>query len=308
MSEAAAPAPAAAGAASQQPLDEVMLAMDVVDTLRRRQRLVESELDIEGREADLKERLRKIYAAQGIQVPNHVIDEGVAALKQERFVYRPPANGLKRWLAHLYVNRGRWGKWMLVGLAALVLAGVGNYFAFVAPKAALPKALAGVHAEVIAIARSAEAREAADRQLDAGQAALRDNNTKAAKGALRALADLRTRLEQEYRLRILNRPGEKSGVWRIPDINKDARNYYIIVEALDADGRVLTIHINNEETGKTEPVTRWGLRVDQVTFNAVAQDKQDDGIIQNDQFGRKRRGELTPHYEMATTGAAITQW
>lgn len=43
----------------KQPLDEVMLAMDVVDTLRRRQRLVEREYDSEGREQDLKQRLHK---------------------------------------------------------------------------------------------------------------------------------------------------------------------------------------------------------------------------------------------------------
>jgi hypothetical protein len=227
MSEAAATpaAPAAAGAAPQQPLDEVMLAMDVVDTLRRRQRLVESELDTEGREADLKERLRKIYAAQGIEVPDHVIDEGVAALKGERFVYRPPPPGLKTRLAHLYVKRGAWGKWLLGAFAALLLVGVGNYFFFVAPKSGLPKAISGLHAEVVALARVNEAREAADRQLNAGQAALRDGKTQAAKDALRALTELRTRLEQEYSLRVINRPGEKSGVWRIPDVNTNARNY-----------------------------------------------------------------------------------
>ncbi|MGB5297749.1 MAG: DUF6384 family protein, partial [Thiogranum sp.] len=71
----------------KQPLDDVMLAMDVVDTLRRRRRLVERELDAEGREQDLKQRLRKIYTAQGIEVPDHVLEEGVAALKEERFVY-----------------------------------------------------------------------------------------------------------------------------------------------------------------------------------------------------------------------------
>ena len=37
-----------------------MLAMDVVDTLRRRQRLVEREMDKGGREQDLKQRLHKI--------------------------------------------------------------------------------------------------------------------------------------------------------------------------------------------------------------------------------------------------------
>ena len=62
------------------PLDDVMLAMDVVDTLRRRERMVARELDEHGRAEDLKQRLRRIYAQQGLDVPDHVIEQGVAAL------------------------------------------------------------------------------------------------------------------------------------------------------------------------------------------------------------------------------------
>ena len=91
----------------KQPLDEVMLAMDVVDTLRRRQRLVEREFDSEGREQDLKQRLHKIYAAQGIEVPDHVLEEGVAALREERFVYKSPPENFATRLARLYVTRAR---------------------------------------------------------------------------------------------------------------------------------------------------------------------------------------------------------
>ena len=89
-------------AAEQPPLDDVMLAMDVVDTLRRSERLVRRELDEAGREADLKERLKRIYAQQGIDVPDAVIDQGVAALREDRFVYKPVQSGLRRKLALLY--------------------------------------------------------------------------------------------------------------------------------------------------------------------------------------------------------------
>ena len=104
-----------------QPLDDVMLAMDVVDTLRRRRRLVERELDAEGREQDLKQRLHKIYATQGIEVPDHVLEEGVAALKEERFVYSPPPESLATRLASLYVRRASWGKWVMASLAGLLV-------------------------------------------------------------------------------------------------------------------------------------------------------------------------------------------
>jgi hypothetical protein len=306
--DAATAAPAAAGAGGKQPLDEVMLAMDVVDTLRRRERLVQRELGDLDREQDLKDRLRKIYETQGIQVPEHIIEEGVAALKEDRFIYKAPEDGLRVKLASLYVSRGRWGKWVLGGIGALIVAWALNYFVFVAPDAALPDDLAAAHAQVVEIAKSDNARETAERLLNAGSAALRDEKMDAAREVLKSLEDMQTSLEQEYSLRIVNRPGEKSGVWRVPDVNTRARNYYIVVEAIDPTGRVLTVPIENEETGETDSVTKWGLRVDEKTFERVGRDKQDNGIIERDKFGYKNRGYLLPKYEMRTSGAAITEW
>ena len=54
---------AEAQATEKHPLDEVMLAMDVVDTLRHRALLVERELHAEDRDQKLLERLRELYAA-----------------------------------------------------------------------------------------------------------------------------------------------------------------------------------------------------------------------------------------------------
>ncbi|NEV64058.1 DUF6384 family protein [Thiorhodococcus minor] len=306
MSAQTGPAEAAAG--GKAPLDDLMLAMDVVDTLRRRERLVKRELDVAGREEDLKARLRKIYHAQGIEVPDHVLEEGVAALREDRFVYKPPASSLSVKLARIYVSRGRWGKWLLGGLTALIAAWSINYFVFVAPDAALPERLTQAYGETIVIAKSDAARNRAEQLLASGQSAAQTGDTQAVRQALAALESMQTTLRQEYSLRILNRPGERTGVWRIPDINTQARNYYVIVEAVDPSGRVLSVPITNEETGKTESVTAWGLRVDKQIFDRIARDKQDDGIIERDRFGDKPRGALTPSYEMRTTGGAITQW
>lgn len=298
----------AAAAGGQQPLDDVMLAMDVVDTLRRRERIATSELDELGREEDLKERLRKVYAEQGIQVPDRVIEQGVAALKEGRFTYKPPPDSLGVRLARLYIDRGRWGKWV-GGLAAAGLLALGlNYFLVVAPTSALPTDLARVHTEAAALARTDQAKAVVERYFNAGEAALRNNDKDGAKAAIADLASVRTALGQEYTVRIVNRGGEQTGVWRVPDLNTRARNYYIVVEAVDPSGRVLTVPIQNEETKKTEPVKTWALRVDERTFRAVAADKQDNGIIERDRFGYKARGTLVPEYEMKTTGGAITKW
>jgi hypothetical protein len=97
-------------------------------------------------------------------------------------------------------------------------------------------------------------------------------------------------------------------VWRVPENNPRARNYYLIVEAVTPGGERLTLPIRNEESGSTAPVREWGLRVDEATFNRVAADQRDDGIIEQDVVGAKRRGMLNPEYSVATTGAAITKW
>ena len=46
-------------------LDDLMMAMDVVDTLRHRERLIERELNEEVREEQLIARLRALYKSSG---------------------------------------------------------------------------------------------------------------------------------------------------------------------------------------------------------------------------------------------------
>jgi hypothetical protein len=295
-------------AKTSQPLDEVMLAMDVVDTLRRRQRLVERELDAQGREQDLRERLRKIYAAQGIEVPDHVLDEGVAALKEERFVYKPPPQSLSTRLARVYVSRGRWGKWVAGGFAVLLGAWLLYYIMVVAPRGELPERLESAYQSVLEATQSNEAESRAKQLYIAGKTALNGGDDDRARLALQSLRELQDTLQQAYTLQIVSRPGERSGVWRVPDANPDARNYYIIVEAMGPDGSMLEVPVVNEETGRSERVSKWGLRVEEDVFERIAKDKQDDGIIQQREFGVKRSGELQPDYRIPTTGAAITRW
>ena len=115
-----------------KPLDDLMLAMDVVDTLRHEQNLVNRELDEAGREAELLEKLRAIYRQQGIDVPDRILREGVAALRESRFVYDPPKPSFRTSLLQLYVSRSKWGRWVLAVLIALAI-GLGGYFGVYRP-------------------------------------------------------------------------------------------------------------------------------------------------------------------------------
>ncbi len=125
-----------------QTLDDVMIAMDVVDTLRHREDLVRRELNEEGRESELIARLRQIYRDQGIEVPDHVLADGVKALKDSRFVYTPPPASWKRTLLTLWVKRETYGKRLGVALAVLIAVFGGYYVSCLAAGQAEPRASA----------------------------------------------------------------------------------------------------------------------------------------------------------------------
>jgi hypothetical protein len=302
------------------PLDEVMLAMDVVDTLRHRQDLVTRELDGVAREQQLIERLRNVYHQQGIEVPDHILKEGVAALAESRFTYEPPAPGFGTTLARLYVGRKRWGRPVGAVLLALAALGVG-YFGVWQPiqrgqaeqarielSETLPAQMDALYQTIYDETKVQQAVLQADGLIARGKAHAAEGNREGAEDVIARLTALRDLLRQQYSLRVVNRPDVQSGFWTFPEINTDATNYYIVVEALDPDGNALELPILNEETGQTDTVAIWGVRVPESVYNAVAADKLDDGIIQSNLVGRKSDGFIEVEYQMPVLGGAVTQW
>ncbi len=323
MADATTMAPAAAGAAAAPgggKLDDLMLAMDVVDTLRHQDDLVARELDDEGRETALVERLRKIYRDQGLDVPDSIIHEGVTALKDSRFVYTPPAPSLATTMARLWVNRSRIGAVVGVLVAAAGIAWFAYDALVVAPERraaenrrieltdTLPQKLAGAHRDVLAEAKVDAAKTQGDQLLADGRSALARNDADGARKALAGMEALRAKLRQTYSLIVVSRPGEQSGVFRVPNRNTNARNHYVIVEAVGPDGQPIPMPITSEEDGSSRTVSKWGVRVSQAVFDGVRADKEDDGIIQRNRFGDKRRGMLDVDYAVPVQGGAITQW
>ena len=294
------------------PLDELMLAMDVVDTLRHKELVLARELSAEDRDAQLVEHLRQIYTSQGIVVTDEILQRGVEALREERFVYRQPDPSFSRTLAYAYVTRTRWGKLAGAGVAALAVAAIAFQLFVRGPAlreaTEVPAELTAAYQAVDALSDDPAALDAARAQLTTGEAAIAQGDYDAARAAIDELETLNFRLNLEYELRVVSRPGEQSGVWREPEVNRAARNYYLIVEAVAPDGDALRVPVTSEEDGRTRTVSAWGLRVDEATYNRVAADKRDDGIIQDGVVGRKRRGVLEREYTVPTTGAAITEW
>lgn len=290
-------------------LDEVMSAMDVVDVLRHQQDLVARELDSESREQQLLERLRKIYKGQGLEVPDHVLKEGIQALEDDRFKYTPQETSK---LAQLYVTRDSWLKPLLAITLIIGFVSFGYYFTQVRPAAqarqAIPEQLVKTFNQIQAVSTDPAITAQAYSIRESAEAAFENKNYSQANKLKSELNSTLASLQQAFKIRIISRPNESSGVWRIAEVNSSSRNYYLIVEAINADNQALTLPIVNEENNQSKNVKKWGLRVDRDIFNRVASDKRDDGIIQNNIVGEKKRGVLTPNYRISTNGKTITDW
>lgn len=294
------------------PLDELMLAMDVVDTLRHRELVLEREVTAEDRDARLLERLREIYTAQGIVVTDEVLQQGVRALREDRFVYQGPEPGLGRTLATLYVTRGRWGKWVGGAVALVAVAAIGFQVFVRGPAMREPTDLVhdlmGAHQGVVVSTNDETVLGNAQAIFAGGAAAVDQHDYAAARSSVGELRDLSYRLQQQYELHIVSKPGQESGFWMEPNDNPGARSYYLVVEALDPQGNAVRVRVRSEQDSATRVVSTWALHVDKQDFDRAVADKRDDGIIQNDVVGVKRRGELEPTYSVQTNGGAILKW
>ena len=306
--------------ADTAPLDDVMLAMDVVDTLRHNQDLVTRELSEGNREQQLIDKLREIYRQQGIDVPDHILKEGVTALSQSRFVYTPPKPGLGTTLARLYVARRRWLPALTTAVVLLAVA-FGGYFLAYKPfeqsqieaarnelQVVLPAQMDAVYQTIFEETKVQQAATSADELRSRGKAYAAEGDKADAERVLAEMTAIRDTLRQVYTLKIVNRTGVKSGFWTFPEINTDATNYYIVVEALDETGKPLSLPVLNEENGVTETVPLWGLRVPESVYRTVEADKRDDGIIQGNTVGLKQYGFLDIDYTVPVLGGAVTRW
>lgn len=308
------------GISENQSLDEVMLAMDVVDTLRHNQRIVQSDLSADEREKALIERLRSIYKSQGIDVPDSILRDGVKALEEKRFVYEPPERSLATRLATIYVTRDKWLKPLMIAGGLLIALYAGYHFLVQAPRQAaveqrrieltqtIPEAILKAHGEIAEIAEDPDVKARADALLGGGAKAASEGQYENAVAIRDRMVQLAADLRQTYTVRIVSRPGEYSGVFRVPDDNPSGRNFYLIVEAIDASGTPVPVQVTSEEDQTTKRTAIWGIRVSEQVFNRVAADKADDQIIQDAVIGEKRRGVLEPDYRIPVMGGRIVEW
>ena len=299
-------------------LTDDMLVMDVADTLRHGIDLPVDPGAPASNDAVLA-RLRTIYQQRGLEPADAVLLEGLAALRDGRFSYASP-RGLPGTLARLYVRRRQWGPPAFAVLLALAI-GLGGYFFGYRPYRMsqaeqarleltqdLPAQMDSLYKAIFDETKVQSAASDADELRNRGKEAAQKGDRAAAEQAVADLTSLRDRLEQAYTLRIVDADGVKPGFWTFPPNNSEATNYYIVVEAVGPDGKVLSLPITSEDTGATQTVTRWGLRVPETVYEAVMADKQDDGAIEHGIVGFKQDGFVDVDYAVPVLGGAVTQW
>ncbi|HBS30290.1 MAG TPA: hypothetical protein DEA40_00850 [Parvularcula sp.] len=303
-----------------QSLDDVMLAMDVVDTLRHRELVLAKELGGEERKAALIARLKEIYSAQGIEVPDAILEDGVKALEEKRFVYDPPTDSFQRRLATAYIRRGRWAPPILFVAGAAAFLTAAYEFGFERPREAaaertrieltvtLPQEMAAARDAALALAADEMARRRVETAYQDGVTAVEQGAAATARKAVEDLGLLRGDLAADLTIRVVSGPNSTSGVARDNVARPGAENFYLIVEAVDASGRPHPLEIESQEDRRTARAAQWGVQVPEGEFLKVAADKQDDLIVQDDAVGAKPRGTLTPRYDVPTEGGAILEW
>lgn len=301
-------------------LDEMTRVMDVARTLRKERSIAERELNREETIRLLRLKLREAADLAGDPVTDQQIEVAIEHYFANLHEFDPPDTSWETTLAHFYVRRNQILGWGLA-LAAAGLLTWGWWFSGLMPSARRTEMRAQqTYAEVQEVAGAIEVLTENPELTSGIESARSEASSYLDRGDVSQLEQLRDRLllqetvlKDEYRLMIVT--GEQSGVDRYVGQDAAVSGYYLIVEAVDSNGKPVAMQVRNGETGKFERVTKWAEQVPQEVYEQVRDDKQADGIVDTREFAVKRRGELDvkisltgPDGQIFERGRQITEW
>jgi len=171
----------------------------------------------------------------------------------------------------------------------------------------LPGLINQVYTSVIDVAKEPQAIQEANKTKQEADSYIRTASVSELRRAVEQLRALNGALQQEYKITIISRPGELTGIDRIYEEKggKATSGLYIFVEAIDSQtGRAIPMNIKNEEDGRTYQVTKWGERVEENIFESVVKDKK-DGRVDNNILGLKEKGYTTPRITFDVNGRSV---
>lgn len=305
-------------------LNEMLRVMDVAREMQRNRELAQEMFRRDEVRAELRTKLMRSAQLAGDRVTEAEIDAAIDQYFATLNVYKDPEPSFKRFLAHTWV----WRKRIAAGVAAIAITLGGTYYLFFSSNAPLSPT---VQAER-AVAAEQETASALYSQVEAltndpailAQAkslqneinAERSGDVTSAIAAREQLATMVDVLRQTYEVHITNDSSGKSLHDRIKKgLDGDRSNYYVVVEARDAAGKVIPQTIRNIETGRVETVNQWAEQVPVDVYQRLKADKLKDGLLNETLFSVKTRGTLEPTIKLPNSagapiskGITITQW
>ena len=184
--------------------DDAIVAMDIVDAIRRDPALAA------GDAAAQAEGLRAYYRRVGIAVSDSAIATGLAAVNDNRFSHVPRTRGPRAALARLYIERRRWQPAATV-LALVLVLGFGGYFLAYRPyrdalarqaqlelSETMPAQMQALYQTIHEETKVQQAETEAVTLRDRGQAAAKAGNRVAAEQAIIDLTNLRDTLRADH--------------------------------------------------------------------------------------------------------------
>lgn len=163
----------------------------------------------------------------------------------------------------------------------------------------------------------------AEQLHEQAQTSINSVNVPSLAASVASMKELDATLNQEYSLRVVSRPGVKSGIDRY--YQGRFSGWYVISEAFDTRGNIVSRKITSCEDGRVYNVNMWGEKVagndpdivdriqsgynDNSLLVRVIRDKMDNGIVDNNLIGEKKKGYLHdklnhPDFQ----GKQITEW
>lgn len=113
-----------------------------------------------------------------------------------------------------------------------------------------------------------------------------------------------------FKVMIVDRAGVKSGVERTYN-NSGGKSWYLIAEAISPAGDNVPLKIVDAESGRTETVSTFGVRVTNAEYLKVRADKKQDGHIDVRQIGAKPSESITIDFDSLAQHRnpdMITEW
>ncbi|WP_274644330.1 DUF6384 family protein [Pseudomonas serbica] len=140
-----------------------------------------------------------------------------------------------------------------------------------------------------------------------------EGNYRQASTAMRALWQY---VGMDLTVRVVDGKGKQSGVGdRCQNVagttnvcaDGPKRNY-VILESVDASGRVVPREVYNWETKTSSVVESWAQEVSRETYDEIKKSKVQNGFVEKRDFGHKAPGDYALTYDRSVLNGTITSW